>query len=189
MLNLTFPPPPQHLTTFVMDRKDAMITIDDGIRKLRLLDAKGKVWTQDMLLQVEEKSVSLIDQETKVGGWEDGPGLSGGRTFSEDLVGPSEGLCFYVSDQSQARPGDIPIEMVTVQKESLTCPHKDSFAQKTTQFSYKTCFSYFNLCQAFVFYIFHLISQKLKPAGFKMAFFKKLTLYLPPKCECDLAQT
>ncbi|XP_046878517.1 epidermal growth factor receptor kinase substrate 8a isoform X2 [Hypomesus transpacificus] len=55
----------EHLTTFVMDRKDAMITIDDGIRKLRLLDAKGKVWTQDMLLQVEEKSVSLIDQETK----------------------------------------------------------------------------------------------------------------------------
>ncbi|XP_040885686.1 epidermal growth factor receptor kinase substrate 8a isoform X5 [Toxotes jaculatrix] len=42
-----------------------MITVDDGIRRLRLLDAKGKVWTQDMLLQVEEKSVSLIDQETK----------------------------------------------------------------------------------------------------------------------------
>lgn len=59
--------PTQHLTTFVMDRKEAMITIEDGIRKLRLLEAKGKVWTQDMLLQVEEKTVSLIDQETKVG--------------------------------------------------------------------------------------------------------------------------
>lgn len=56
----------QHLTTFVLDRKDGMITVDDGIRRLRLLDAKGKVWTQEMLLQVEEKSVSLIDQETKV---------------------------------------------------------------------------------------------------------------------------
>ncbi|XP_040885684.1 epidermal growth factor receptor kinase substrate 8a isoform X3 [Toxotes jaculatrix] len=55
----------EHLTTFVLDRKDGMITVDDGIRRLRLLDAKGKVWTQDMLLQVEEKSVSLIDQETK----------------------------------------------------------------------------------------------------------------------------
>ncbi|KAM4615227.1 epidermal growth factor receptor kinase substrate 8a isoform 2-T2 [Polymixia lowei] len=55
----------EHLTTFVLDRKDGMITIEDGIRKLRLLDAKGKVWTQDMLLQVEEKAVSLIDQETK----------------------------------------------------------------------------------------------------------------------------
>lgn len=50
----------------MLDRKDGMITVDDGIRRLRLLDAKGKVWTQEMLLQVEEKSVSLIDQETKV---------------------------------------------------------------------------------------------------------------------------
>uniref|UniRef100_A0A8K9WQD1 SH3 domain-containing protein n=1 Tax=Oncorhynchus mykiss TaxID=8022 RepID=A0A8K9WQD1_ONCMY len=55
----------QHLTTFVLDRKEAMINTEDGIRKLRLLDAKGKVWTQDMLLQVEEKTVSLIDPETK----------------------------------------------------------------------------------------------------------------------------
>uniref|UniRef100_A0A665VCX2 Epidermal growth factor receptor pathway substrate 8a n=1 Tax=Echeneis naucrates TaxID=173247 RepID=A0A665VCX2_ECHNA len=55
----------EHLTTFVLDRKDGMITVDDGIRRLRLLDAKGKVWTQEILLQVEEKSISLIDQETK----------------------------------------------------------------------------------------------------------------------------
>ncbi|KAJ0056984.1 hypothetical protein NL108_000804, partial [Boleophthalmus pectinirostris] len=54
-----------HLTTFVLDRKDGMITVDDGIRRLRLLDAKGKVWTQEMLLQVEDKAVSLIDLETK----------------------------------------------------------------------------------------------------------------------------
>uniref|UniRef100_A0AAZ3QBI3 SH3 domain-containing protein n=1 Tax=Oncorhynchus tshawytscha TaxID=74940 RepID=A0AAZ3QBI3_ONCTS len=33
----------QHLTTFVLDRKEAMINTEDGIRKLRLLDAKGKV--------------------------------------------------------------------------------------------------------------------------------------------------
>ncbi|XP_036977623.1 epidermal growth factor receptor kinase substrate 8a isoform X2 [Acanthopagrus latus] len=55
----------EHLTTFVLDRKDGMITVEDGVRRLRLLDAKGKVWTQEMLLQVEEKTVSLIDQETK----------------------------------------------------------------------------------------------------------------------------
>ncbi|KAM6895718.1 epidermal growth factor receptor kinase substrate 8a [Xenentodon cancila] len=42
-----------------------MITVDDGVRRLRLLDAKGKVWTQEMLLQVEEKTVSLMDLETK----------------------------------------------------------------------------------------------------------------------------
>uniref|UniRef100_A0A3Q3W180 PTB domain-containing protein n=1 Tax=Mola mola TaxID=94237 RepID=A0A3Q3W180_MOLML len=56
----------QHLATFVLDRKDGMITVDDGVRRLRLLEAKGKVWTQEMLLQVEEKSVSLIDLENKV---------------------------------------------------------------------------------------------------------------------------
>ncbi|NWR40911.1 EPS8 kinase, partial [Regulus satrapa] len=55
----------QHLTTFVLDRKEAMITVDDGIRKLKLLDAKGKVWTQDMILQVDDKAVSLVDLESK----------------------------------------------------------------------------------------------------------------------------
>uniref|UniRef100_A0AAY4EBR2 SH3 domain-containing protein n=1 Tax=Denticeps clupeoides TaxID=299321 RepID=A0AAY4EBR2_9TELE len=55
----------EHLTTFIMDRKEAMITIEDGIRKLRLLDAKGKVWTQEMMLQVDDKAVSLIDAESK----------------------------------------------------------------------------------------------------------------------------
>ncbi|XP_064174912.1 epidermal growth factor receptor kinase substrate 8a isoform X3 [Anguilla rostrata] len=55
----------EHLTTFVMDRKEAVITIEDGLRKLRLLDAKGKVWTQDMLLQVDERAVCLVDAETK----------------------------------------------------------------------------------------------------------------------------
>lgn len=55
----------EHLTTFVVDRKEAMMTVEDGIRKLKLLDAKGKVWTQDMLLQVDDRAVSLIDAETK----------------------------------------------------------------------------------------------------------------------------
>ncbi|XP_062990918.1 epidermal growth factor receptor kinase substrate 8 isoform X2 [Elgaria multicarinata webbii] len=55
----------EHLTTFVLDRKEAMITVDDGIRKLKLLAAKGKVWTQDMILQVDDKAVSLVDLESK----------------------------------------------------------------------------------------------------------------------------
>lgn len=50
-----------------MDLKEAMITVDDALRRLKLLDAKGKVWTQDMLLQVDERSVCLIDADTKVG--------------------------------------------------------------------------------------------------------------------------
>lgn len=56
----------QHLTTFVLDRKDGMVTVDDGVRRLRLLEAKGKVWTQEMVLQVEEKSVSLLELDTQV---------------------------------------------------------------------------------------------------------------------------
>ncbi|XP_029453232.1 epidermal growth factor receptor kinase substrate 8 isoform X3 [Rhinatrema bivittatum] len=55
----------EHLTTFVLDRKEAMITVEDGIRKLKLLDAKGKVWTQDMILQVDEKAVTLADVESQ----------------------------------------------------------------------------------------------------------------------------
>ncbi|KAK7129541.1 hypothetical protein R3I94_009470 [Phoxinus phoxinus] len=55
----------EHLTTFVMDRKEAVLTIEDGVRKLRLLDAKGKVWTQDMILQVDAKSISLLDNDSK----------------------------------------------------------------------------------------------------------------------------
>lgn len=43
-----------------------MVTVDDGIRKLKLLNAKGKVWTQDMILQVDDKAVSLVDLESKV---------------------------------------------------------------------------------------------------------------------------
>ncbi|XP_038627982.1 epidermal growth factor receptor kinase substrate 8 isoform X2 [Tachyglossus aculeatus] len=54
----------EHLTTFVLDRRDAMVTVDDGIRKLRLLLAKGRVWTQDMILQVDDKAVSLVDLES-----------------------------------------------------------------------------------------------------------------------------
>ncbi|XP_029681737.1 epidermal growth factor receptor kinase substrate 8a [Takifugu rubripes] len=55
----------EHLTTFVLDRKDGMMTVEDGVRRLRLLDAKGKVWTQEMVLQVEEKSVALLDPQTQ----------------------------------------------------------------------------------------------------------------------------
>lgn len=50
----------------MLDRKDGMVSVDDGVRRLRLLEAKGKVWTQELVLQVEEKSVSLLDPDTKV---------------------------------------------------------------------------------------------------------------------------
>lgn len=78
--------PPQHLSTFVLDRKDGMVTVEDGVRRLRLLDAKGKVWTQEMLLQVDDRAVSLADLDTKVGPelwtWSWNPGPSGTRSIS-----------------------------------------------------------------------------------------------------------
>uniref|UniRef100_A0A6I8NUH3 EGFR pathway substrate 8, signaling adaptor n=1 Tax=Ornithorhynchus anatinus TaxID=9258 RepID=A0A6I8NUH3_ORNAN len=57
-------PSRQHLTTFVLDRRDAVVTVDDGIRKLRLLLAKGRVWTQDMILRVDDRAVGLVDLES-----------------------------------------------------------------------------------------------------------------------------
>ncbi|KAM9294074.1 epidermal growth factor receptor kinase substrate 8 [Gastrophryne carolinensis] len=48
-----------------MDRKEAMLTVEDGIRKLKLLDAKGKVWTQDMTLRVDNGGITLWDIESK----------------------------------------------------------------------------------------------------------------------------
>ncbi|XP_068162612.1 epidermal growth factor receptor kinase substrate 8a isoform X3 [Antennarius striatus] len=55
----------EHLTTFLLDRKDGLLTVEDGVRRLRLLDARGKVWTQELLLQVDPRSVSLVDQEAQ----------------------------------------------------------------------------------------------------------------------------
>lgn len=55
----------EHLTTFVMDKTESIATIDDAIKKLILLDSKGKIWTQEMLLQVTDKAVKLLDCDTQ----------------------------------------------------------------------------------------------------------------------------
>ncbi|KAK1906236.1 Epidermal growth factor receptor kinase substrate 8-like protein 2 [Dissostichus eleginoides] len=55
----------QHLSSFIVDRKDGLLSVEDGVRRLRLLEAKGKVWTQEMILQVEERSVRLLDLDTQ----------------------------------------------------------------------------------------------------------------------------
>uniref|UniRef100_A0A9J7XK22 Epidermal growth factor receptor kinase substrate 8-like protein 2 n=2 Tax=Cyprinus carpio TaxID=7962 RepID=A0A9J7XK22_CYPCA len=54
-----------HLSTFVMDKSESIATVDDAIKKLKLLDSKDKIWTQEMLLQVTDKSIKLLDCETK----------------------------------------------------------------------------------------------------------------------------
>uniref|UniRef100_A0A8C1XP24 Epidermal growth factor receptor kinase substrate 8-like protein 2 n=1 Tax=Cyprinus carpio TaxID=7962 RepID=A0A8C1XP24_CYPCA len=55
----------QHLSTFIMDKSESIATVEDAIKKLKLLDSKDKIWTQEMLLQVTDKSIKLLDSETK----------------------------------------------------------------------------------------------------------------------------
>ncbi|NWI93418.1 ES8L2 protein, partial [Pitta sordida] len=55
----------QHLATFIMDKSESIVTVDDAIRKLILLNSKEKIWTQEMLLQVNDKSIRLLDCETQ----------------------------------------------------------------------------------------------------------------------------
>lgn len=56
----------QHLSTFIMDKADSIVTVDDAIKKLVLLDSKDKIWTQEVLLQVTDKAVRLLDCDTQV---------------------------------------------------------------------------------------------------------------------------
>ncbi|NWI26631.1 ES8L2 protein, partial [Sula dactylatra] len=55
----------QHLATFIMDKSESILTVDDAIRKLILLNSKEKIWTQEMLLQVNDKSIRLLDCESQ----------------------------------------------------------------------------------------------------------------------------
>ncbi|XP_029991810.1 epidermal growth factor receptor kinase substrate 8-like protein 2 isoform X2 [Sphaeramia orbicularis] len=55
----------EHLSTFIMDKTESIATVDDAIKKLVLLDSKDKIWTQEMLLQVTDKSVRLLDCDTQ----------------------------------------------------------------------------------------------------------------------------
>lgn len=49
-----------------MDKSEAIVTVDDAIRKLKQLNSKEKIWAQEMLLQVTDKSIRLLDCETQV---------------------------------------------------------------------------------------------------------------------------
>lgn len=49
-----------------MDKSESIVTVDDAIKKLMLLDSRDKIWTQEMLLQVTDKAVRLLDCDTQV---------------------------------------------------------------------------------------------------------------------------
>ncbi|XP_006263747.1 epidermal growth factor receptor kinase substrate 8-like protein 2 [Alligator mississippiensis] len=55
----------QHLATFIMDKSESIVTVDDAVRKLMLLSSKEKIWTQEMLLQVNDKAIRLLDCESQ----------------------------------------------------------------------------------------------------------------------------
>ncbi|XP_072242076.1 epidermal growth factor receptor kinase substrate 8-like protein 2 isoform X2 [Leuresthes tenuis] len=55
----------EHLSTFIMDKTESIVTVDDAIKKLVVLDSKGKIWTQEMLLQVTDQAVRLLDCDTQ----------------------------------------------------------------------------------------------------------------------------
>lgn len=56
----------QHLSTFIMDKAESIVTVDDAIKKLALLDSKDKIWAQEVLLQVTDQAVRLLDCDTQV---------------------------------------------------------------------------------------------------------------------------
>uniref|UniRef100_A0A8C2S0I0 SH3 domain-containing protein n=1 Tax=Capra hircus TaxID=9925 RepID=A0A8C2S0I0_CAPHI len=58
-------PPTQHLATFIMDKSEAITSVEDAIRKLVQLSSKEKIWTQEMLLQVDGQSLRLLDMESQ----------------------------------------------------------------------------------------------------------------------------
>ncbi|XP_062973150.1 epidermal growth factor receptor kinase substrate 8-like protein 2 [Elgaria multicarinata webbii] len=75
----------QHLATFIMDKSEAIVTVDDAIRKLKQLNTKEKIWAQEMLLQVNDKSIRLLDCET--------------QEELEDFLLPTVQLCQTVLNQ------------------------------------------------------------------------------------------
>ncbi|TFK00746.1 Epidermal growth factor receptor kinase substrate 8-like protein 3 [Platysternon megacephalum] len=54
----------EHLLTVYVDSKDIR-GVDDCVARLKMMDAQGRVWGQDMILQVRSHELLLSDIETK----------------------------------------------------------------------------------------------------------------------------
>ncbi|KAI4898491.1 hypothetical protein NFI96_020936, partial [Prochilodus magdalenae] len=54
----------EHLFTSELDRRE-LNSVEDCVAKLKSLDSRGKVWGQDMILQVQGSSLQLCDIESK----------------------------------------------------------------------------------------------------------------------------
>nr|XP_034990479.1 epidermal growth factor receptor kinase substrate 8-like protein 1 [Zootoca vivipara] len=54
-----------HLVTFSIGDEDDLATVEDATRKLSVMDAQGKIWVQEMLLQVNGSAIKLFDVDSK----------------------------------------------------------------------------------------------------------------------------
>ncbi|XP_069489080.1 epidermal growth factor receptor kinase substrate 8-like protein 3 isoform X2 [Ambystoma mexicanum] len=54
----------EHLLTCELDGKQ-MRTVDDAMARLKMLDSQGRVWGQDVILQVMDGELSITDIETR----------------------------------------------------------------------------------------------------------------------------
>uniref|UniRef100_K7GGI9 PTB domain-containing protein n=1 Tax=Pelodiscus sinensis TaxID=13735 RepID=K7GGI9_PELSI len=55
---------PQHLLTIQVDSRDVR-GLEDCVERLKMMEAQGRVWGQDMILQVKGQELLLSDIETK----------------------------------------------------------------------------------------------------------------------------
>ncbi|CAN0192175.1 unnamed protein product [Lampetra fluviatilis] len=55
----------EHLAMFSVDQRAVQRAVPVGVRKLHVLQHKGKVWSQEMMLQVNGHSVCLISKDTQ----------------------------------------------------------------------------------------------------------------------------
>ncbi|KAM3822471.1 epidermal growth factor receptor kinase substrate 8-like protein 1 [Vipera latastei] len=54
-----------HLVTFSIGEEDDLTCMEDAIRKLCIMDKQGKIWVQEMLLQVSGSAIKLLDINSK----------------------------------------------------------------------------------------------------------------------------
>lgn len=53
--------------TFSIGDEDDLVSVEDATRKLSVMDSQGKIWVQEMLLQVNGSAIKLFDVDSKVG--------------------------------------------------------------------------------------------------------------------------
>ncbi|KAK0146765.1 Epidermal growth factor receptor kinase substrate 8-like protein 3 [Merluccius polli] len=93
----------EHLFTCELNGHEAS-SLSDCVAKLKKLDAKGRLWPQDMILDVQGGYLQLNDVETKgLAGLRGG--LTAGGSSSEGLEQPSVGPPLHQGDDAQSPPG------------------------------------------------------------------------------------